>query len=170
MGRGSRWDLLASQVLRLLPIKGFDYFDGLERTKREIGVFVGPILRTRWESDDHRPTGALYIGITTTNEPEAPTDPNEYNWNYIKGEEGIRGEVGPSGLSSYSHIKYSNDEGATFTGNNGEDVGDWLGTYAILPKSTLSIRRSTLGTESKATRASQVRSESMGDKLIFIRR
>ena len=112
------------------PIKGVDYFDGLNGQNGK-----SAFLWVRYSQDPTGnpmttdPTGALYIGITTTNEPEAPTDPNEYNWNYIKGEEGIRGEVGPSGLSSYLHIKYSNDEGATFTGNNGEDVGDWLGTY-----------------------------------------
>lgn len=31
------------------------------------------------------------------------------------------------GTNSYLHIKYSNDGGKTFTGNNGEDPGDYLG-------------------------------------------
>ena len=34
---------------------------------------------------------------------------------------------GDNGLSSYVHIKYSNDGGVTFTGNNGEDVGYYMG-------------------------------------------
>lgn len=33
-----------------------------------------------------------------------------------------------NGVSSYLHIKYSNNGGTSFTGNNGEDVGDWIGT------------------------------------------
>lgn len=33
------------------------------------------------------------------------------------------------GLSDYLHIRYSNDGGATFTGNSGKDPGDWLGQY-----------------------------------------
>lgn len=32
-----------------------------------------------------------------------------------------------NGISTYVHIKYSNDGGSTFTTNNGEDVGDYLG-------------------------------------------
>lgn len=36
---------------------------------------------------------------------------------------------GPDGKSSYLHVKYSNDEGLTFTANNGEDVGSYIGTY-----------------------------------------
>lgn len=36
---------------------------------------------------------------------------------------------GEDGKTSYLHIKYSNDGGATFTGNNGEDPGAWIGVY-----------------------------------------
>ena len=36
---------------------------------------------------------------------------------------------GIDGLSSYIHIKYSYD-GVSFTGNSGEDVGDWIGQYS----------------------------------------
>ena len=40
-----------------------------------------------------------------------------------KGEQGIPGTNGEDGKTSYLHIKYSNDGGVTFTGNNGEDPG-----------------------------------------------
>ena len=40
-----------------------------------------------------------------------------------KGEQGIPGTNGADGKTSYLHIKYSNDGGVTFTGNNGEDPG-----------------------------------------------
>jgi phage minor structural protein len=115
------------------PIKGVDYFDGKPGVPGAPGKTA--FLWIRYSQDPTGnpmttdPTGALYIGIATTNEPEAPTSPGDYNWNYIKGEEGVRGEPGPDGRSSFLHIKYSNDAGATLTGNNGEDVGDWLGTY-----------------------------------------
>lgn len=36
---------------------------------------------------------------------------------------------GDDGKTAYFHVKYSNDGGKTFTGNSGEDVGDWLGSY-----------------------------------------
>lgn len=46
-----------------------------------------------------------------------------------KGEQGIPGNVGADGKTSYLHIKYSNDEGHTFTVNNGETPGDYIGQY-----------------------------------------
>ena len=39
------------------------------------------------------------------------------------GKDGTNGQNGTDGKTSYLHIKYSNDGGATFTGNNGEDPG-----------------------------------------------
>ncbi len=46
----------------------------------------------------------------------------------IQGEQGLPGEDGVDGRTTYFHIKYSND-GRTFTANNGETMGDWLGQY-----------------------------------------
>jgi hypothetical protein len=40
----------------------------------------------------------------------------------------IKGPQGAPGSTSYLHIKYSNDNGQTFTANNGEDPGDYIGT------------------------------------------
>lgn len=40
----------------------------------------------------------------------------------------IKGEDGADGKSSHMHIKYSNDGGKTFTANNGEDIGEYIGT------------------------------------------
>lgn len=36
---------------------------------------------------------------------------------------------GKDGRTSYTHFKYSNDGGLSFTGNNGEDPGSYLGQY-----------------------------------------
>ena len=45
-----------------------------------------------------------------------------------KGDPGTQGPVGPDGRTSYVHIKYS-DDGTTFTSNNGETLGEWIGIY-----------------------------------------
>ena len=47
----------------------------------------------------------------------------------IQGPQGAKGTDGKNGTSSYFHIKYSNDGGKTFTANNGETVGIYIGTY-----------------------------------------
>ena len=43
--------------------------------------------------------------------------------------DGTNGTPGINGDTSYFHLKYSNDGGRTFTSNNGEDVGEYFGTY-----------------------------------------
>lgn len=45
------------------------------------------------------------------------------------GTNGTDGSNGEDGKTSYLHIKYSNDGGTTFTSNNGEDPGAWIGVY-----------------------------------------
>ena len=45
------------------------------------------------------------------------------------GTNGTDGTNGEDGKTSYLHIKYSNDGGTTFTSNNGEDPGAWIGVY-----------------------------------------
>ena len=42
---------------------------------------------------------------------------------------GTNGQPGAPGTSSYIHIKYSNDGGATFTANDGETIGAYIGIY-----------------------------------------
>lgn len=41
----------------------------------------------------------------------------------------IKGEDGEDGQTPFIHIKYSNDGGLHFTGNDGEDPGDYIGLY-----------------------------------------
>lgn len=54
-------------------------------------------------------------------------DGNEFlNVGQIKGADGVDGK---NGATPYVHIKYSNDNGQTFTPNNGEDSGDYMGIY-----------------------------------------
>ncbi|USK43718.1 phage tail spike protein [Cytobacillus oceanisediminis] len=112
------------------PIKGVDYFDGKDGqdgTSAYLWVKYSQNANGNPMSDN--PSGAQYIGIATTAEPQAPTSYDAYKWNLIKGEDGIPGETGSDGRTSYLHIKYSNDGGVTFTANNGEDAGEWMGTY-----------------------------------------
>lgn len=67
-----------------------------------------------------------YMGTCSTNTDVAPTDPSEYTWVRLRVDPEA-GAPGVDGTSQYFHIKYSND-GETFTDNNGEDLGDWMGT------------------------------------------
>ncbi len=112
------------------PVKGVDYFDGVDG---QDGTSSYLWVRYSQNADGSNmttdPTNALYIGVATTTTPSAPTSNTEYNWSLIKGDQGVKGETGSDGRTSYLHIKYSNDGGTTFTANSGEDVGDWIGTY-----------------------------------------
>lgn len=73
-----------------------------------------------------------YMGVASTTSTTAPTSYSAYTWSLIKGDkgdqgqQGIQGQTGADGKSSYLHIKYS-DDGTTFTGNDGEDVGRYRG-------------------------------------------
>ena len=72
-----------------------------------------------------------YVDYTSTDS----TDPSKYTWSRFQGlqgeqgEQGIPGNNGEDGQTYYLHIKYSNDGGKTFTSNNGEDAGDYIGVY-----------------------------------------
>lgn len=84
----------------------------------------------------------IYMGTCSTNETTAPIDPGKYTWCKIRGNDGVDGkdgkdgkdgtngtpgQPGENGKSQYFHVKYS-DDGKTFTSNNGETLGDWMGT------------------------------------------
>lgn len=78
-------------------------------------------------------TPSEYIGTYVDFTEDDSTDPSKYKWARFeglqgeKGDKGIPGTDGTNGKTSYLHIKYSNDGGATFTTNNGEVVGDYIG-------------------------------------------
>ncbi len=75
-------------------------------------------------------TPNTYIGTYVDFTEADSTDPKQYTWTQFKGakgEQGIKGTNGINGVSYYLHIKYSND-GKTFTANNGETVGEYIGT------------------------------------------
>lgn len=59
------------------------------------------------------------------------TDKNGTHSQVVKdGVNGTPGATGADGKTSYFHVKYSNDGGNTFTPNNGEEVGAYIGTYS----------------------------------------
>lgn len=59
------------------------------------------------------------------------TDKNGTHSQVVKdGINGTPGATGADGKTSYFHVKYSNDGGKTFTPNNGEEVGSYIGTYS----------------------------------------
>lgn len=115
------------------PVKGTDYFDGVDGQDGTDGTSSYVWIRYAQVSSGSgmvdSPTNAKYIGVATTQTAVAPADPAAYRWTLIKGTDGVPGEPGTDGKSSYLHIKYSDDGGATFTASNGEAVGDWIGTY-----------------------------------------
>lgn len=80
-------------------------------------------------------TPSTYIGTYVDFTQADSTDPSDYTWARFegiqgeKGDQGIPGTNGEDGKTSYLHIKYSNDGGTTFTSNNGEDPGAWIGVY-----------------------------------------
>lgn len=72
----------------------------------------------------------VYMGTCSTSSPTAPTDYKLYTWVKVKGTDGTNGTPGSNGedgRTQYLHIKYSND-GETFTENDGETLGAWIGT------------------------------------------
>lgn len=79
-------------------------------------------------------TPNTYIGTAVTTSPTAPTSYTSYTWARFEGAQGERGEQGIPGIdgengqTSYLHIKYS-DDGSSFTANNGETPGAWIGQY-----------------------------------------
>lgn len=80
-------------------------------------------------------TPSTYIGTYVDYTAADSSDPSKYTWSRFQGiqgetgEQGIPGTNGSNGKTSYLHIKYSNDGGKTFTANNGETAGDYIGQY-----------------------------------------
>lgn len=78
-------------------------------------------------------TPDVYIGTYVDFDEADSTDPKAYTWARFQGlqgeqgTQGIPGVNGADGTTYYLHIKYSNDGGATFTGNAGEDSGAYIG-------------------------------------------
>lgn len=90
------------------------------------------------ENSDGNPmttTPNTYIGTYVDFTQADSTDPSDYTWSRFEGAQGpqgtqgIPGTNGTNGKTSYLHIKYSNDGGASFTANSGETPGKYIGQY-----------------------------------------
>lgn len=83
--------------------------------------------------------GKTYMGIAynqTTKQPVL-TDPNIYTWVKVVGEQGIAGEPGKNGLTSFFHVRYADVPNPT-ANQLRKDTGKYIGTYVdyILEDST----------------------------------
>ena len=123
------------------PIKGVDYFDGVNGKDGTNGVstyfYVRYSANENGSSMTTTPTSTTkYMGTSSTTSPTAPTSASAYTWVEIKGakgDSGSPGQPGSNGLTSYLHVKYSED-GVTFTPADEEyGLGDkpsaWIGQY-----------------------------------------
>ena len=133
----------------LIAEKGQDGIDGLQGADGKDGIpgKDGVDGKTSYfhikysENENGYPmteTPSTYIGTYVDFEEKDSDDYTKYAWARFegiqgeKGEQGIPGYNGVDGKTYYLHIKYSNDGGVTFTGNNGEDSGDYIGVLTDL--------------------------------------
>lgn len=79
-----------------------------------------------------------YIGTYVDFVQASSNDPSKYTWALFKGDDGIPGTNGENGQTSYLHIKYS-DDGKTFTANNGELPGVYMGVYVDFKQADSSV-------------------------------
>ena len=80
---------------------------------------------------DMTETPSAYIGTYVDQIPTDSTDPTKYQWSRfqgLNGKDGTPGKDGKDGTTYYFHIKYSDDGGNTFTADDGEVVGVFIGT------------------------------------------
>lgn len=90
-------------------------------------------------ADDEKGTGISdnaygkdYLGIATnrlTKEADL-SDPTQYTWVKIKGEQGIPGTAGKDGKTTYFHMKYSAVPNPTSYSDMTETPNKYIGTYA----------------------------------------
>ena len=77
-------------------------------------------------------TPSYYIGIYTDSIQTDSDDPTKYTWSRFRGidgnngKDGLPGIDGKDGTTYYYHVKYS-DDGRTFTADDGETPGKYLG-------------------------------------------
>lgn len=70
-------------------------------------------------------------GVTTITTTDSS---GTYTQEVLDGTNGTPGKPGENGETTYFHLKFSNDGGKSFTSNNGEDPGDYMGTYTDTTK------------------------------------
>lgn len=142
-------DIIDSEPVCITGAKGDQGLQGIQGEKGEQGIPGTPgtngkttyfhikysSVSNPTSSSQMTETPSTYIGTYVDYTEADSTDPSKYTWSRFqglqgeKGDQGIPGTNGSNGQTTYLHIKYSNDGGKTFTSNNGEDVGIYIGTY-----------------------------------------
>ncbi|MBQ7776905.1 MAG: hypothetical protein IJ379_13395 [Lachnospiraceae bacterium] len=79
-------------------------------------------------------TPGRWLGLYVDQNSTDSDNPAKYTWSDTKGEQGLPGEAGEDGKTTYLHIKYSDNGGLSFTANNGEEPGDYIGQYTDFEK------------------------------------
>lgn len=104
------------------------YTDFTPNDSTDYTKYSWSLIRGKDGTDGVSPTVSVTKnGKTTT---ITITDKNGTHTQTVKdGTDGTPGQTGKDGKTTYFHVKYSNDGGKTFTSNNGEDVGTYIGTY-----------------------------------------
>ena len=105
------------------PVKDVDYFDGVSGTEVDIQY-----------SADNSSWHNVYVSTDKWIRTGTRIAGSGHAWVYTEGakyipEKGVEYNDGINGTSSYLHIKYS-DDGTTFTIDNGETVGSWIGVLS----------------------------------------
>lgn len=113
-------------------IPGIDGKDGVDGKTSYFHIKYSSVQNPSYASQ-LTDTPSTYIGTYVDFVESNSNDPKKYTWARFEGMQGEKGEqgipgVGTDGKTTYLHIKYSNDGGKTFTSNNGETVGDYIGT------------------------------------------
>lgn len=135
----SNWVDIRATYQGLTAVQRFDIVKQRQGQKGDIGLpgadGTSTYFHVKYSSvpnpsaDQMTETPSKYIGTYVDSTPEDSNDPNDYDWVQLEGTDGIPGKNGVDGKTSYLHIKYSNDGGTSFTSNNGEDPGDYIGQY-----------------------------------------
>ena len=128
-------------------IKGADGKDGIPgaagadgRTSYFHVKYMTKDNHDKYEANPNDPSivmteyAAEFMGTYVDYTEADSTKPSAYTWMKVQGTDGIPGENGENGQTSYLHIKYSDDGGKTFTSNGGEDQGAYIGQYVDFTK------------------------------------
>lgn len=114
-------------------------------------------------------TPNTYIGTAVTTSATAPTTNTSYKWvqlkgaQGVKGDQGIQGPTGANGQTSYLHIKYS-DNGTSFTANNGETPGAYIGQYTDFTAADSTVFSKYVWTKVKGDKGDQGDKGEQGEK------
>lgn len=104
-------------------------------TSREIKYAKGtdgstiPITWNNWGEITFEPGDYMWTRTTVTYSDGQSTVAYSVSRIGADGERGYPGTPGEDGRTTFLHLKYSNDGGLTFTDNNGETPGSYMGQY-----------------------------------------